>query len=123
MIILSKRRDNFELELNEETVILHLCPRRKTVHVWDVCESFTQWNLGQAPVYDSGKSIIGYTKSYREYVVSICKFLLHHQGESLLIGFGHKEDFPNRSTELFQSYGVCPIAEVNNRNEGWEKWQ
>ena len=120
--VMSKRKNNFELELNEECIIIHLCPNRNSIHAWDVFASFAQWKTGNAPLYDEEKSIVGYTDSFREYVISICKNLLHHEGESLLIGFGHVDDFPNASTELFRSYGICPIAEVKYRNEGWEKW-
>ena len=120
---MSDKKNNFELELNDKTVILHLCPNRDTVHVWNVFGSFAQWQSGQAPLYDSDKSIIGYTDSLWEYVTSICKYLLYHEGKSLVMGFGHIDDFQNNSTELFRSYGVCPIAEANNRNNGWKKWQ
>tara|TARA_B100001250_G_C19745640_1_gene765163 strand:+ start:765 stop:1127 length:363 start_codon:yes stop_codon:yes gene_type:complete len=120
---MSKRKNNFELELNEECIIIHLCPNRNSIHAWAVFASFAQWKRGNAPLYDGDKSIVGYTDSYPEYVISICKNLLQHDGKSLLIGFGHLDDFPNASTELFRSFGICPIDEVKYQNEGWQKWQ
>jgi hypothetical protein len=121
-VIAVNDKNNLEFELCQTTVIIHQCPNRNTIHAWDPFGSFSQWEVGQAPLYDSMNYIVGYTSDFVEYFISIWKHQLHHDDKSLLIGTGHITDFPNASTELFCSRGICPIAEIEYRNRGWEKW-
>ena len=90
---------------------------------WDPFGSFSQWEVGHAPLYDSMNHIVGYTNDFVEYFISIWKHQLHHDGKSLLIGTGHISDFPNASTELL----ITPRNKMSyhrhkHRNDGWKKW-
>ena len=120
--IMSRSNKNFEIELNENTVILHKHPDVDRICVWHPFEDFSQWQLGEAPLYGKNRSIVGYTADVRQYVVNICINILDVFGDSLILGYGHSDDFPNYSTELFASCGECPIQSVKYQNHGWEEW-
>ena len=70
--IMSKSNKNFEIELNENTVILHKHPDVDRICVWHPFEDFSQWQLGEAPLYGKNRWIVGYTADVRQYVVNIC---------------------------------------------------
>ena len=119
---MKKNNENFELEVTENTVILHQHPTVDRICIWHPFEDFCQWQLGHAPIHDASKSIVGYTTDWCEYMTNICINFLDVFSNSLIVGFGHSDDFPNYSTELFAGYGVCPIQSVKYRNKGWEEW-
>ena len=103
MGIKNKKNRVNELEFRgrlEDCVLLVKHPLNETIHPW--------WPAGMFYVgidyFDEEGNTTGACKSLFEFVSNCLDTILYHDGECLLMGVGHIDEFPDCPVSLFKNY-------------------
>lgn len=103
MGIKNKKNRVNELEFRgrlEDCVLLVKHPLNETIHPW--------WPAGMFHVgidyLDEDGNTTGTCKSLFEFVSNRLEYSLYHDGECLLMGVGHIDEFPDCPVSLFKNY-------------------
>ncbi len=90
----------------EDCVLLVKHPYVDSIHPWYANGAFIEFiaERGEAPLGDERGRTVGYTRSLLRYVSNYFENLLFHEGECLLMGVAHIDEFTTPPpTKLFQN--------------------
>ena len=107
---MSNRTNELEINVNEldYCVLIVKHPLAETLHPW--------WPAGMfhvgIPAFDKDGLPVGVCNSLYEFVSNRLEYSLFHNGECLLMGVGHIDDFPDCPVALFKNYGSIELEDL-----------